>query len=163
MNDGNDLVIQFNKTLSILPDGNQPNNALPNGFESDGKVHVYPFVAWYNTSVNWTIVDHWTGLEVEINREWYFVENLKEGTDGISVIADISNFTGQLIKGVRYAWSDYPCCGTLNRNYYPCPAGSCPIKTGTGNMTLPAVPFWSKIVNMTCECFLPQTCDSMKE
>merc|ERR1719295_366975 len=156
MDDGNELVIEFNKTLSILPDANYPN-----GVQSDGKVHVVPFVAWYNASINWTNTDHWTAMEVEIKKQWYFVENIKEGTDGISVVADISSFVGETITGVRYAWSDYPCCGTLNRNYNPCPPDSCPIKTGTGNMTLPAVPFWSKIVNMSCECFAPQTCDSM--
>eukprot|EP00483_Globobulimina_turgida_P009046 UN09064 len=121
------IVIQFNKTLSILPD-------------NDGKVHVYPFVAWYNTSVNYTILQDWTALEVEINRVWYFAQNIKEGTDGISIIVDLNSVNNgtidvNKISGVRYAWSDYPCCGNLNRDYYPCPPNSCPIKTGIGNNT----------------------------
>ena len=146
---------------------------------SDGKIHVEPFVAWYNNSVNWTIVDNWTAMEIEFNKVWYPVPSIHEGTDGITVIANLSNLNVTNLKnlnditGVRYHWmgsiyghnaySYQPCCGTLNTYYYPCPPNSCPIKSGMGNNSLPAVPFWAQIVNSTCQCFPPQTCDSMPQ
>jgi hypothetical protein len=69
------------------------------------------------------------------------------------------------ITGVRYAWSENPCCGgNLGTNILPCPVNSCPISTV--NSSLPAVPFSAKIVysNDTgiaegyCECAPPQIC-----
>jgi hypothetical protein len=71
-----------------------------------------------------------------------------------------------LITGVRYAWSESPCCGgNLDTNIIPCPVNSCPISTW--NSTLPAVPFSANIVltNETrkgqgsCSCIPPQKCD----
>lgn len=69
------------------------------------------------------------------------------------------------ITGVRYAWSDSPCCGgNLATGIVPCPVNSCPISTW--NSTLPAVPFMAQVEmdNNTaaaegrCKCFAPQTC-----
>ena len=64
------------------------------------------------------------------------------------------------ISGIRYAWSTYPCCGNLNREYNPCPPNSCPLFAANdmNNISTPAVPFWSQIINDTCVCFKPQTC-----
>lgn len=70
-----------------------------------------------------------------------------------------------VVTGVRYAWSEAPCCGgNSDRQVLPCPVNSCPISTF--NSTLPAVPFNAKIVmdNDTasgqgkCECYAPQNC-----
>lgn len=70
-----------------------------------------------------------------------------------------------LITGVRYAWSENPCCGgNLDTSIVPCPVNSCPISTV--NSTLPAVPFSASIVmtNSTamgigsCSCTPPQVC-----
>ena len=49
------------------------------------------------------------------------------------------------VTGVRYAWSESPCCGgqLASQNIIPCPVNSCPISTV--NSTLPAVPFYAKI------------------
>ena len=71
------------------------------------------------------------------------------------------------ITGVRYAWSESPCCGgqLASQNVIPCPVNSCPISTV--NSTLPAVPFTAKIRYTndslytnegSCECFAPQKC-----
>lgn len=69
------------------------------------------------------------------------------------------------ITGVRYAWSENPCCGgNLDTSIIPCPVNSCPISTV--NSTLPAVPFSASVVmtNETafgmgaCQCTLPQVC-----
>eukprot|EP01083_Nonionella_stella_P223706 796974_1 len=133
---------------------------------SNDKIAVNPVVMWYNSSINYTNIMDWTALEVEINRVWYFAQIIKEGSDGMSIIVDLNSVNNgtidvNKIQGVRYAWSTYPCCGNLNREYNPCPPNSCPIQSGVGNNTLPAVPFWATI-NMTtgaCSCFLPQTCN----
>lgn len=53
------------------------------------------------------------------------------------------------ITGIRYAWSENPCCPSVNRFMIPCPPNSCPIQTH--NSTLPAVPFWATIVNGSCD------------
>jgi len=147
-NVSNEIVIRFNSTF----------------MDSDSEITVTPFVAWYNTSVNYTNVNDWTALEVEINRVWYFVQVIEEGDDGMSVVADLDSVNGgnvdvNAISGVRYAWSTYPCCGDLDRNNFPCPPMSCPINGGDDKTMLPAVPFWAQIVNSTCQCFAPQTCD----
>ena len=69
------------------------------------------------------------------------------------------------ITGLRYAWSEAPCCGgAADRSAIPCPVNSCPISLF--NSSLPAVPFTAKIImeNGTaealgsCECFAPQQC-----
>lgn len=71
------------------------------------------------------------------------------------------------ITGVRYAWSESPCCpnwGSIST--MPCPPNSCPITTW--NSTLPAVPFLARVVmdNNTdasygkCQCYAPQECDA---
>ena len=61
--------------------------------------------------------------------------------------------------GIRYAWSDTPCCD----GYYgfgagdaPCPMASCPIKGS--NSQLPAMPFIASLVEGTCVCTPPQVC-----
>lgn len=48
----------------------------------------------------------------------------------------------------RYAWSENPCCPSVNRAMIPCPPNSCPIQAA--NSTLPAVPFWATIINGQC-------------
>ena len=77
-----------------------------------------------------------------------------------------TNCTAALeITGLRYAWSEAPCCGgASDRAVIPCPVNSCPISLL--NASLPAVPFIAKIImeNSTasasgsCECFAPQVC-----
>ncbi len=61
--------------------------------------------------------------------------------------------------GIRYAWSDTPCCD----GYYgfgagdaPCPMASCPIKGSKSQ--LPAMPFIASLVEGTCVCTPPQVC-----
>lgn len=53
------------------------------------------------------------------------------------------------ITGIRYAWSENPCCPSMNRQVIPCPPNSCPIQTY--NSTMPAVPFWATI-NKNGQC-----------
>lgn len=65
------------------------------------------------------------------------------------------NFT-EVITGIRYAWSASPCCPDSDRSGAPCPPNSCPIRSY--NSTLPAAPFYAKIVNGKCECTAPQIC-----
>jgi hypothetical protein len=69
-----------------------------------------------------------------------------------------------VVTGVRYAWSEAPCCPNSNKGIRGCRPGMCPVMTY--NSTLPAVPFTAKIVmdNATdeawgrCECHAPQVC-----
>ena len=68
------------------------------------------------------------------------------------------------MTGVRYAWSDSPCCGgqPASRN---CPVNFCPISTVNSTL-VSAVPFVAKVLytNDTdegvgiCECSPPQKC-----
>ena len=44
-----------------------------------------------------------------------------------------------------------PTCGVR-----PCPPNSCPIRSW--NSTLPAAPFYAKIVDGKCKCTAPQVC-----
>jgi len=171
-NNANNIKNQMN--IGALINGCQLNNVTKEiviTFNStfnaeNSKVTVNPFVAWYNKSINYTNIMDWTAMEVEIDRVWYFVQSIKAGGDGLSVIADLNTVNSgtinvNQISGIRYAWSTYPCCGTLNRNINPCPPNSCPINVAVDSNTLPAVPFWAQI-NMTtgsCMCFKPQTCD----
>jgi hypothetical protein len=69
------------------------------------------------------------------------------------------------VTGVRYAWSEAPCCGgAADRGVIPCPVNSCPVSLY--NASLPAVPFTAKIVMNnetstgvgTCECQAPNQC-----
>ena len=53
------------------------------------------------------------------------------------------------LTGIRYAWSENPCCPSVNRFMIPCPPNSCPIQTA--NSTLPAVPFWATIKAGQCD------------
>jgi hypothetical protein len=79
---------------------------------------------------------------------------------------DCTNCTANLeITGLRYAWSEAPCCGgAADRGHIPCPVNSCPISLI--NSTLPAVPFTAKIVMENssaeslgaCECEAPNSC-----
>ena len=64
---------------------------------------------------------------------------------------------GDFITGIRYAWSASPCCPTVDRNSYPCPPNSCPIRGW--NSTLPANPFYADIVGGKCKCAPPTVCD----
>ena len=150
-----------NKTMEIIITFNSTFIA------KNDKIIIKPFIAWYNTSINYTNIMDWTAMEVEINRVWYFVQSIKEGSDGMSIIADLTSVNNgtinpNTISGIRYAWSTYPCCGNLNRDYNPCPPNSCPIFAANdiNNISLPAVPFWSQIINNTCSCFQPQTCSN---
>lgn len=61
-----------------------------------------------------------------------------------------------VVTGVRYAWSEAPCCPGQDRSVQPCPPNSCPIQTY--NSTLPAAPFIAKVVANACECYAPQVC-----
>lgn len=67
------------------------------------------------------------------------------------VTVDVGSFRNAManITGIRYAWSENPCCPNVNRGMIPCPPNSCPIQTF--NSTLPAVPFWATIVGSKCE------------
>jgi len=61
-----------------------------------------------------------------------------------TVPCELSDF----ITAVRYAWSASPCCPTVDRNSFPCPPNSCPIRGW--NSTLPANPFYANIVDGKC-------------
>merc|ERR1711935_686028 len=56
----------------------------------------------------------------------------------------------KVITGIRYVWGAEPCCPTLDRDTVPCPPNSCPIHSW--NSTLPAAPFYAKIVDGKCAC-----------
>ena len=66
-------------------------------------------------------------------------------TDGF---ASVALFTatppdGLNVTGVRYAWSDVPCCPVQERDVTPCPLDACPITTALSR--LPAVPFTATV------------------
>lgn len=140
-------------------------------------VDIVPFIAWYNESINSNTISETSAMEVLIDngKQWVNVNITKDLNNvGNNINANISKFIqlNETITGLRYAWSTYPCCGTLNRDYNPCPPNSCPIQAfaknrqgnnGNGNYSLPAVPFWAKIINNTCHCFVPQTCNAFKD
>eukprot|EP01084_Bolivina_argentea_P160656 279725_1 len=117
----------------------------------DESITIQPFKLWYNHSVEET-VKNTAALEVLIDGSkphWKFVNNnaLSVGSNRYDIEIDISNFVSnkQVIIGVRYAWSDSPCCGTLNITLNPCPMQMCPIVTS--NSYLPAMPFYVYIDN----------------
>ena len=136
----NKITIQFNKTLLY-----------------GEKVIVQQWSPWYNTSIPKPL--HWSAFQVLVNKtKWMYIndEGMSEGSDGMSVIVDVSEFNGGTIDGIRYAWLDHPCCGELNTAIYPCPMNSCPIVTS--DSLLPAQPIWAKIENNKCVCYPPQVC-----
>ena len=140
--ENNKIIINFNKTMLY-----------------EESVIIKPWNMWYNTSIPPAL--QWTAFEVLINKtKWIYTNDnaLSQGNDGSSVILDISQFNdgSNTIDGLRYAWNDYPCCGTLNRNIYPCPMNSCPIVTSKS--LLPAPPILAQIVNNKCVCYEPQQC-----
>ena len=152
-NESRQIIITFNE--SFIAENQQ--------------IQIEPFVAWYNSSINYTNIMDWTAMEVfnEVDKTWYFVQNITmDESDSLSIIADLNTVNNGTINpnsitGLRYAYSTYPCCGNLDRDYNPCPPDSCPIKVfdQVNNISLPAVPWWSVIVNQTCQCWAPQTCN----
>ena len=150
-NDTQKLLIAFNSTF----------------MNKDDKILIYKFQAWYNKSINYKTVQNWTAMEIEIDNEWYFVDNIEEGNKSNIIQVDLSTQFNQSminkISGLRYAYIDWSCCGSLNRTLNPCPPNSCPVQMGSNfTNTLPAVPFNAQIVNGTCQCYAPQTCDEFR-
>lgn len=91
-----------------------------------------------------------SAMEVEVNGAWQFAD--------ITAVSDTTvevPFTGEL-TGVRYAWRDYPCCGSLDRSETPCPPMSCPLLTNSTRE--PAVPFIAQIIGGVCVCTPPMEC-----
>eukprot|EP01084_Bolivina_argentea_P088129 159117_1 len=135
------LTIQFNKTMMY-----------------DEKLFYQPFDAWYNKSLT---VEYQNAIMLNNNSKWEPIDDklVSVDTNGNSVSLDISSFynnQAKMISGIRYAWSDNPCCGNLNQKNNPCPPVMCPFQTS--KTRLPAIPFWAQIVNNKCKCFAPQTC-----
>ena len=134
------------------------NQTLMNGEQ----LFYQPFDAWYNQSLT---VEYQNAIEINDGGKWVHVNDsyVKTNSKNAEVTIDVSSFYDdygqQDIKGIRYAWSDTPCCGNLNNNENPCPMNMCPFQTEKSR--LPAVPFWAKIVNNKCECFAPQNCTYM--
>eukprot|EP01083_Nonionella_stella_P016835 46991_1 len=135
------LVMEFNKSMLY-----------------DEEVMVQEWDPWYNKSLAAPL--HWTGLQVLVNEtKWVYTDDnaLKVGNDGASVTVDVTEFNGLNVTGVRYAWSDSPCCGELDKKTSPCPMNSCPIVTSKSR--LPAPPIWAMIdKNGKCQCYAPQKC-----
>ena len=73
----------------------------------------------------------WSAFQVLVNKtKWLFINDSDEtmtAYGGSQIIVDLHEFTdtGGSIDGIRYAWNDHPCCGTLNTAQFPCPMNSC--------------------------------------
>ena len=142
---GKSLTIRFNATLLtssekvIVQDYNTSLEVRASGMEVCGHEVDPPIVPLNNKDKNWTNA------------------NIKLGANGDSIVVDLSPLNGTAPTAVRYAWDDYPCCGTVDRDLKPCPPGSCPVMSSPS--MLPAMPFFALIQDGKCKCIPPQVCD----
>eukprot|EP01084_Bolivina_argentea_P222156 376096_1 len=123
------------------------------------KVIIQPLNLWYNKSLETTVKYHST-IQLLIYDKWIKLDGdvLNVKSNGYDIIVNVSNIANiEDINGISYAFSDYPCCGDLDRKFHPCPMNMCPIITSKSR--LPAIPFQAKIVNNKCQCIPPQKCD----
>ena len=136
------LTVQFDKSLMY-----------------DEELFYQPFEAWYDDTLT---VQYQNAFELIGNTsKWNSIsdESVKVNVEDVSVTLDISGYYSNgmhTLEGIRYAWSDNPCCGNLNQGDHPCPMNMCPFQTSKSR--LPAVPFWAEIVDGKCKCFEPQIC-----
>jgi hypothetical protein len=62
------------------------------------------------------------------------------------------------VSGIRYAWTESPCCTGVQRDLMACPVNNCPLHTA--RTRLPAAPFEASIdVDGVCKCTEPKKCD----
>jgi hypothetical protein len=115
-----------------------------------------------------------SGIEFELNDTWVYIDTLhlsmtRTSANGIDIQMPIASeaspgaLSAALVTGVRYAWSDNPCCGSNNRTIDPCPPMSCPLLT-TGSLPEPVVPFLAAVVTegggLKCVCDAPAVCSN---
>lgn len=124
----------------------------------DESVSVQPFALWYNESLALQ-VRRTSAFEIYVDATWMQLErdalSMQQQAERYTVRVDVQGYAAQ-IEAIRYAWSDYPCCGDLDIRRYPCPMNLCPIITSKSR--LPALPFEARIVDGHCECYNPQKC-----
>lgn len=134
------VICEFNETLLF-----------------DEEIIVQPPTFWYeerHAELIEQLATHWIAFEVLIDGYyedgWHFIEDNALSVDVLHpnrVKLDISNFKAKhdSVIGVRYAWSNRPCCGDLDQKLFPCPMNMCPLITNKSR--LPAVPFSIMIEN----------------
>ena len=105
-----------------------------------------------------------SGLELEIDGNWTFVDAIGLGitrSPGLPGSIDVQLPSVGAVTGVRYSWSDNPCCGSNNRTVEPCPPMACPLIT-QGALPEPVVPFLATVRTtthaMACVCDPPMVC-----
>merc|ERR1712154_63395 len=144
------VIDDASKTLTV-----QFDQSLMYGEE----LFYQPFEAWYDETLT---VEYQNAFMLNGNSSaWYSIadEDVTVNVKDNSVTLDVSGYYSNgknTLNGIRYAWSDYPCCGNLNKGDHPCPMNMCPFQTS--KTRLPAVPFWAEIVDNKCKCFAPQIC-----
>ena len=118
----------------------------------------------------------WSAFEVRLVRPdskvvWIPV-NASVITDTKGSSIELSSRTEPVYAatGVRYAWSEQPCCAAVKQqNNGNCIPGSCPLWTvatraNTNDKMLPALPFQAEIgADGRCHCELPQHCDAARD
>ena len=136
------IILQFNQDLLY-----------------DEQIIIQPFNLWYDNNLTEQIQET-SAFEIKINGRWILLErDTLQSMDNNIVIVNIHIITSQsqIIEGIRYAWQDDACCGTLNLKDNPCPMNLCPIITS--KTKLPALPFKAQIIDNKCKCYAPQKCD----
>ena len=158
------LEVQYNHTVwmpaAINYDfGHQQGSPFNmNCHPSGTPPHVRPACANYSRPAGWSSLTAHVPVRLPLGCQQRCNPREPAGT--------CTNCTDYLtVTGVRYAWSESPCCGgAADRGVVPCPVNSCPVSLY--NASLPAVPFTAQIVmnNETsagvgaCACEAPNQC-----
>jgi sialate O-acetylesterase len=93
------------------------------------------------------------------------------GSDGVSLVVDLSALNGVIPTAVKYAWGpsdgapnsgDVVCCDAAS-TLDECKPGMCPLSVSLDRAPfggLPANPFIAQIINGSCMCPWPQECNA---
>lgn len=98
-------------------------------------------------------------LDPSLRAGWQSV-NISVGSDGQSIVADLTPLNGLTPIAVRYAWGVSECCDKTDPMMYvtkTCGPAACPIMGSSG---LPANPWIAEIAGGKCRCVAPQVCDA---
>ena len=118
-----------------------------------------------------TFSPRWPGasaVELKIDGNWTFIETIGLELSRVSPEKiGLQLPAAGVVSGLRYAWSDNPCCGGSNlggnnRTVDACPPMACPLLTA-GALPEPVVPFLARLENgangaLVCVCDAPMVC-----
>ena len=158
------LEVQYNHTVWMPASinyafGHQGGSPFNLNCKASGTPpHVTPACANYSHPPGWSSMTANVPVRLPLGCQQQCNPRLPAGA--------CTNCTDYLtVTGVRYAWSESPCCGgAADLGVVPCPVNSCPVSLY--NASLPAVPFTAQIAmnNETstgvgaCKCEAPNQC-----